>query len=125
MTDRISNLSFNSLEEFQLDLFHTLKISNVSLVLYNRMMELMKWHQSTILVYGTRNRMNRETLISDFNHKLYGKQVIMKPRVHNVDLFSSRVTNIVTFSIKDMILCMVNNKGLFHPDNLLLDPDNS
>ena len=48
----------------------------------------------------------------------------MNPRIQNVDVSSSCRTNIVNFSIKDMILCMVANKSLWNPGKLLLDPDN-
>ena len=34
-------------------------------------------------------------------------------------------TNVVTFSIKEMILRMVTNKSLFKPKNLLLNPQDS
>ena len=48
----------------------------------------------------------------------------MKPLVYNLDLSSGHTTNLVILSMKDMILRMVTNKSLFHPRNLLLDPDN-
>ena len=41
ITKRISNLSVNCLDEFQLDLFHILKVSNAPLVLYDRMIVLI------------------------------------------------------------------------------------
>ena len=47
----------------------------------------------------------------------------MKPSVHNLVLSPGRSFNIVTFSMKDMILRMVTNKLLFHAGNILLDPD--
>ena len=40
MTKRMSNLSANCLDEFQLDLFHTLKASNDPLELYDRVLGL-------------------------------------------------------------------------------------
>ena len=68
--------------------------------------------------------MKRNSLITDLKERLYGSDIHMNPRVQNLDLSSGRRTNIVTFSIKDMILRMVSNKSLFNPSNLLLDPDN-
>ena len=60
MTDRMPNIPFNSLESFQFDLFHMLNVSNVSLVLYDRMIGLMKLHQCTIQAYGTGSLMNKK-----------------------------------------------------------------
>ena len=124
ITKRMSTLSVNCPDEFQLDLFHTLKASNAPLVLYDRMISLIKRHQSSITTYGANSLKNRKTLINGLNNGLYGDKQIMKPSVHNLVLSSVRSTNIVTFSMKDMVLWMVNNKLLFHPGNLLLDPDN-
>ena len=39
-------------------------------------------------------------------------------------LSSGCTSNVVIFSTKEIILCMVTNKSIFHPDNLLLGPTN-
>ena len=48
LAKRMSNLSVNCLDEFQLDLFHILKASNAPLILYDRIITLMKNHENTI-----------------------------------------------------------------------------
>ena len=68
--------------------------------------------------------MKREKFLQDLNSKIYGKEILMKPKVDYTVLSSGRSTNVVTFSMKEMILRMVMNKSLFSPQNLLLDPDN-
>ena len=114
----------NYFDEFQLDLFHTLKASNAPLVLYDRIIVLIKYHGITIRTHGTNSLTKHKIIINDLNHRLYGTRGIMKPSVHNLTLSSDCTSNIVTFSLKDMILRMLTNKSLFHPDNLLFDPNN-
>ena len=48
----------------------------------------------------------------------------MKPKLCPTQLSSGRTSNVVIFSMKEMILRMVTNKSIFHPGNLLLDPIN-
>ena len=87
----------NYFDEFQLDLFHTLKASNAPLVLYDRIIALIKSHESTIRTHSTNSLMKRTILINDLNHGLYDTEAIMKPSVHNLTLSSGRTTNIVSF----------------------------
>ena len=59
------------------------------------------------------------------NSKLYRENIsFMKPKISPVTLSSGRKTNVVTFSFREIILRMVTNKNIFHPENLLLDPKN-
>ena len=46
----------------------------------------------------------------------------MKPSVNKIIMSSGRSTNVVTFSIKEMILRMVTRKSLFTTKNLHLNP---
>ena len=55
---------------------------------------------------------------------MYPDQSFFKPKVEPIILSSGRNTNIVTFSLKDAIVRLVNDKSIFCPDNLLLDPNN-
>ena len=48
----------------------------------------------------------------------------MKPKLRQTLLSSGRTSNVVIFSMKEMILRMVTNKSIFYPGNLLLDPTN-
>ena len=58
------------------------------------------------------------------NQILYKNCTTMKPIINTIKLSSGRNTNVVTFSLKEMILRMVTNKSLFTPKNLLLSPEN-
>ncbi len=58
------------------------------------------------------------------NQKLYNNKIMMKPKVTLIHMLSGTNTKVVTFDFKEMILNMVSNKSLFHPNNLLLDPNN-
>ena len=59
------------------------------------------------------------------NKKLYSKSAfITKPKLRPTVLSSGRTSNVVIFCMKEMILRMITNKSLFHPENLLLDPTN-
>ena len=48
----------------------------------------------------------------------------MRPIINTIRLSSGRNTNVLTFSLREMILRMVTNESLITPDNLLLSPEN-
>ena len=122
---RFSEASFTHTEEACIDLFHILKTSNVPLIMFDRIIRWLKRHDSTISTYGVTGILKRDQFIESMNQKLYSNSAsIMKPKIHQTMLSSGRTTNVVTFSITEMILRMVTNKSIFHPDNLLLDPTN-
>ena len=108
----------------EIDLFHLLKASNAPLILFDRIIDWVRRHESTLDHNGSSSLTKRKMLLQDLNQKLYHNEILMKPRVHNIRLSSGRTTNVVTFSVKEMILRMVMNKSLFCPSNILLDPDN-
>ena len=69
--------------------------------------------------------MTRNKFLNSMNQKLYGSSItLMKPQVKQVVITSGRTSNVVIFSMKEMILRMVTNKAIFQPDNLLSDPTN-
>ena len=75
--------------------------------------------------HGSNGLMSRNKFIESMNKKLYGLSIsLMKPKLKQAVLSSGHTSNVVVFSIKEMILRMITNKSLFHPDNLLLDPSN-
>ena len=118
-------MTFTHTEEASIDWFHLLKTSNVPLVMFNRIIRWLKRHESGICDNGISGIMNRNNFINSMNQKLYGSSIsMMKPKLKPTVLSSGRTSNVVVFSIKEMILKMVTNKSLFHPDNLLLDPTN-
>ena len=123
LTKRFSELSFNSKDEMQLDLYHLLKASNAPLILYDRIIDWVKKHNHTMSSFTAETILKREKFLTDLNHRLYHKQIMMKPIVSSLKLSSNRETSVVTFSMKEMILRMVTNTSLFHPGNLLLNPD--
>ena len=125
MNKRFSEMTFTHTEEACIDLFHLLKTSNVPLVMFDRIIRWLKRHESGICDNGISGIMNRNNFINSMNQKLYGSSIsMMKPKLKPTVLSSGRTSNVVVFSIKEMILKMVTNKSLFHPDNLLLDPTN-
>ena len=80
-------------------------------VLHTTMIELMNCYHNTIQTHGTSSLINKMTLTHDLNQKLYGNQVVMPIIVHNLNLSSGCVNNLAIFSVKDVILHMVTNKG--------------
>ena len=100
-----------------------LKASNAPLIMYNRVIDFIKRHEDILKSEGTSGLLQRDRLLSSLNQRLYHKRsALMKPKLSLTTLSSGRTTNVVTFSFKEMILKMITNKSLFHPDNLLLDP---
>lgn len=74
---------------------------------------------------GTHCLMKREMFLRDLHAKLYATEILMKPVMNNILLSSSRHTNVVFISSKEMVLHMVLNKSLFSLQNLrvnLKDP---
>ena len=125
ITKRFSMMTFTHGEEAGMDLFHLLKTSNVPLAMYDRIIAWLKRHESCITQYGANGLMARSKLIDSMNKKLYGSSItLMKPKLKQTRLSSGRTSNVVVFSIKEMILKMITNKSIFQPDNLLLDPSN-
>ena len=118
-------LSLTQSDIICLDLYHMLKASNAPLIMYNRIIDFMKRNESILKSDGTSSLMQRDKLINCLNRKMYNnRSALMKPKLSLTKLSSGRTTNVVTFSFREMVLKMVANKTLFHPDNLLLDPDN-
>ena len=125
MTKRFSSMKFTHSDEASMDLFHIMKSSNVPLVMFDRIIRWLKRHEGTIASIGTSGFLCRKQFIESMNKKLYdGPASIMKPKVCKTVLSSGRTSNVVSFSMREMILKMVTNKTLFHPGNLLLDPKN-
>ena len=124
LTKRFSGLSLSKSEEMEIDLFHLLKASNAPLILFDRIIDWVRRHETTLTQNGSTSLTKRKMLLQELNQKLYQNEILMKPRVNNITLSSGRTTNVVTFSIKEMILRMVLNKSLFNPSNILLDPNN-
>ena len=108
-----------------MDLFHIMKTSNVPLVMFDRIIRWLKRHEGNIASHGTSGFLNRKNFIESINKNLYlDSASIMKPKLCPTQLTSGRTSNVVIFSMKEMILRMVTNKSIFHPGNLLLDPTN-
>ena len=118
-------MTFIHAEEACMDLFHVLKTSNVPLVMFDQIIGWLKRHEGSLSKHGSIDLMSRNKFIESMNKKLYGSSVsLMKPKLKHSVLSSGRTCNVVVFSLKEMILRMITNKSLFHPDNLLLDPTN-
>ena len=125
MSQRYSRLTFTHSDTACMDLFHIMKTSNVPLVMFDRIIRWLKRHEGNIASHGTSGFLNRKNFIESMNKKLYlDSASIMKPKLCPTQLTSGRTSNVVIFSMKEMILRMVTNKSIFHPGNLLLDPTN-
>ena len=69
--------------------------------------------------------LSRNNITESMSKQLYiNSASIMKPKLRQTLLSSGRTSNVVIFSMKEMILQIVTNKSIFHPGNLLLDPTN-
>ena len=123
LSKRFADMNITKTNEMQLDLFHLLKASNCPLVMYDRIFNWVRRHESTISTNGLSGINHRDKFISEMNGRLYNNTTTMKPIVNHITLSSGRQTNVVTFSLSEMILKMVSNRSLFIPDNLLLNPD--
>ena len=120
---RFKNLTFSHSEAMCMDLFHMLQASNSPLVMFDRIIEWVRRHEATIKRAGMTSLLKRNNLIESLNKKLYLEEgALMKPKISYINLHSNRTTKVVTFSFREMILRMITNKALFHPDNLLIDP---
>ena len=112
-------------DETSMDLFHIMKSSNVPLGMFERVIGWLKRHEGMISSIGTSGLLCRKQFIESTNKKLYdGPASMMKPKVCKTVLSSGRTSNVVSYSMREMILKMVTNKTLFHPGNLLLDKKN-
>ena len=122
---RFKSLTFSHSEAMCMDLFHMLQASNSPLVMFDRIIEWVRRHEATIKRAGMTSLLKRNNLIETLNKKLYLEEgALMKPKISYINLHSNRTTKVVTFSFREMILRMITNKALFHPDNLLIDPKN-
>ena len=125
MMKRFKKMKFTHSDEASIDLFHILKSSNVPLVMFDRIIRWLKRHEGMLSNGGTSGLLTRKNFLESMDQKLYeGPASNMKPKVCKTVLSSGRSSNVVSFSMKEMILRMVTNKTLFHPGNLLLDPQN-
>ena len=125
MSKRYSRITFTHSDAACMDLFHIMKTSNVPLVMFDRIIRWLKRHEGNITSHGTSGLLSRNNFIESMNKKLYTNSAsIMKPKLRPTLLSSGRTSNVVIFSMKEMILRMVTNKSIFHPGNLLLDPTN-
>ena len=119
---RFSKIRLDSTDIMQIDLFHLLKPSNAPLVLFGCIISWVKRYEGNITANGITGLRNRNKFIQNINLMLYGNDTFMHPIVEQIQLSSGRSTNVVRFSMKEMILHMVTDRILFHPHNLLLDP---
>ena len=104
LTKRFNQMTMSKLDVMEIDLYHLLKSSNAPLILFDRIINWLQRHDSTIKQYSSFDLMTRPRLLDDLNAKLYDKEVLMKPRLCRTNLSSGRSTNVVVFSVKEMIL---------------------
>ena len=125
MIQRFSSMKFTQGDETSMDSFHIMKSSNVHLVMIERVIRWLKRHEGMISSIGASSLLCRKQSVESMNKKLYdGPASIRNHQVFKTVLSSGRTSNVVSFSMREMILKMVTNKTLFHPGNLLLGPKN-
>ena len=82
MIKRFDQVKFTHTDEACLDLFHIMKVSNVPLVMFDRIIRWLKRHEGNIATYGTSGLLNRNNFLENMNKKLYSKSAsIMKPKL--------------------------------------------
>jgi len=84
----------------EIDLFHLLKASNAPLILFDRIIDWGRRHESTLAHNGSNSLTKRKMLLQDLNQKLYHNEILIKPRVNNICISSGRTTNVVTFLVR-------------------------
>ena len=121
MVEKHSQLMLSNYDLMCLDLFHMLRASNAPMSLYDRIISWTKEHTNPTDRSFRKNLLPRKGLITEMNKRLNYENLYCHPRVTPVQLSSGRTTSVVTFSARDLILKIVNNKSLFNKDNILLD----
>ena len=121
MVEKHNQLKLSKYDLMCLDLFHVLRASNAPMSLYDRIISWTKEHTNPTDRLFRKNLLPRKGLITEMNKRLNYENLYCHPRVSSVQLSSGRTTSVVTFSARDLILRVVNNKSLFHKDNILLD----
>lgn len=121
MVEKHSQLMLSKYDLMCLDLFHMLRASNAPMSLYDRIISWTKEHTNPTDRSFRKNLLPRKGLITKMNKRLNYENLYCHPRVTPVQLSSGRTTSVVTFSARDLILKIVNNKSLFNKDNILLD----
>ena len=67
-------------------------------------MHWLRRHEGTIQSFGLTGLSNRDKFISEMNDILYKDCTMMKPLINPIRLSSGRTTNVVTFSLREIIL---------------------
>ena len=124
-TQRFSSIKFTHGDKASMDSFHITKSSNVHLVMIERVIRWLKRHEGMISSIGASSLLCRKQSIESMNKQLHdGPASIRNNKVFKTVLSFGPTSNVVSISMREMILKMVTNKTLFHPGNLLLDPKN-
>ena len=71
-----SSMTLTSSQKMQIDLFHMLKASNAPLSMFDRIINWVQRHQSTIQQLGTQPLKKRKYVLQDLNSKLYGGKLL-------------------------------------------------
>ena len=120
---RFKDATFGPADLVMIDLFLILKASNAPMILFNRLIEWTRTHQSSLQGNCSNLLQSRAKFISNMNNTLFLGGVMMKPRIDRIQMSSGRWTSVVTFSLEEMVLRMLTNTSLFRDENLVLDPN--
>ena len=122
-----ASMNLSNAELVSIDLFHLLRASNAPMTLFDRIISWSKNYHHMIqssTKEASYDLLSRKSLINAMNKKLNYNELYCHPKVTQLTLSSGRVTSIVTFSARDLILKVVNNKSLFKKENILLNVNN-
>ena len=84
----------------EIDIFHLLKASNNPLILFDRIIEWVRRHESTLTSNGISSLTKRKMLPKDLNQQNSHSKILTKLMVYNIRFLSSCTINLVTFSVK-------------------------
>ena len=88
------------LDEMEIGLLHMIMTSNAPLILFDRIINCVQRHSGEIKQNGTDHLMKWEKFIQDLNSKIYGKEIMIKPKVDYTVLSSGCSNFFVTLSVK-------------------------
>ena len=106
-----------------MDLYLILRASNAPLAVFDRIVDWTNRHKRSLDESSIDGLTYRARFIDNMNRTMYSDGgLLVKPRICMVKLLEGRETSIVTFSFREMSMCMVvANTNLFKEENLVIN----
>ena len=115
-----NNLDLGPQEKCLIDLFLTLRVTGASMKTFDQM---IKWYNKWT-TESNKLTLSRHTFLKRMEVLVHGRSSQPKPNIESIVMTSNTRTSMTVNSFEEMIVQMVTDKALFHPDNILLNPDN-